>query len=67
MARVQKMSYSEINEILNVFSQEARAKYDSYAFPTGFLQSVLTSIVADMPVVKQQQIMRQFRDWNSGR
>ena len=65
MARIQKMTDREISNVLDTFVRDSRDKYDGYAFPVGYIQSVLTQILADLPVAKQQQIVRRFIDWQS--
>lgn len=66
MARVQKMTYTEISDLLDAFVKTAHAKYDSYAYPTGYLQSVLVNMLADLPAAKQRQAVDQFRAQGTG-
>jgi hypothetical protein len=56
-----KMLYSEVMSELREFSTASRAKYDSYAHATGFLESMVGNLIADLPAHKQAEALRYVR------
>ena len=57
MAKV-KLQYAEINDVIKTFSDASYTKYNSFSYAAGYLQSQLAMIVADLPVNKQNDIIR---------
>lgn len=56
-----KMSYLEVMEELREFSVLSRVKYDSYSYSTGFLESMVGDLIADLPAQKQADALRHLR------
>jgi hypothetical protein len=56
-----KMLYSEVMTELREFSTASRAKYDSYSYAAGFLESMVGDLIADLPAEKQADALRHLR------
>jgi hypothetical protein len=46
--------------VLKAFSDAARRNYDSHAFEAGYLQSVIISILPDLPKRKQKVLINDM-------
>lgn len=46
-----------MRDVLKAFSEAARARYDTTAFEAGYLESVIVSILPDMPKRKQKALI----------
>lgn len=55
------MKYSEITAELGEFVAESREVYGSYAHASGVFQSMLASVLADLPVANQQRILQSIK------
>ena len=52
-----------LNDVLKAFSQAARASHDapySYAYEAGYLQSVIVTLVPDLPKRKQKRLIEDM-------
>jgi hypothetical protein len=56
-----KLQYAEIQNVINQFTEVSKLKYNSYAYATGYLESQLSHVVADMPANKQAEIISIFQ------
>jgi hypothetical protein len=56
-----KLKYAEIQNVINQFTEVSKLKYNSYAYATGYLESQLSHVVADMPANKQAEIISIFQ------
>jgi hypothetical protein len=56
-----KATYSEISAVAKEFSKVTRLHYDSYAYACGAYESILASIVADLPKHKQAEVLRNLQ------
>jgi hypothetical protein len=61
MARKTKYQPNEINAELVLFSRAANAKYDSDSFACGYYESMLTTLLAELPKHKQEELLHNFR------
>jgi hypothetical protein len=55
-----KMNYSEVAKVIDNFTQASKVKYDTMAYSAGYLGSLLTDIVSNMPRAKQLAIINQL-------
>jgi hypothetical protein len=46
--------------VLKAFSDASRRNYDSHAFEAGYLQSVIVSILPDLPKRKQNSLINEM-------
>ena len=49
-----------MKDVLKAFSEAARARYDTMAFEAGYLESVIVSILPDMPKRKQKALIEDM-------
>ncbi len=49
-----------MRDVLKAFSEAARARYDTMAFEAGYLESVIVSVLPDMPKRKQKALIEDM-------
>ncbi len=49
-----------MKDVLKAFSEAARARYDTMAFEAGYLESVIVSVLPDMPKRKQKALIEDM-------
>ena len=49
-----------MKDVLKAFSDAARRNYDSHSFEAGYLQSVIISILPDLPKRKQKVLINDM-------
>jgi len=56
-----KLQYAEIDNAIKNLSDASYTKYKSHAYAAGYLQSQLATIMCDLPVKKQMEIVRNLQ------
>jgi hypothetical protein len=49
-----------MKDVLRAFSEAARSRYDTMAFEAGYLESVIVSILPDLPKRKQKVLIEDM-------
>lgn len=57
-----KLTYSEISAIVGTMTETTRSAHDSYAFPAGYLSSVVSELIVDLPVRRQAEVIRSLQN-----
>jgi hypothetical protein len=53
-----KLEFSEVAKQLNAFSEVCYKKYGSYSYSSGYFESTLAQVLADLPAYKQAEVLR---------
>jgi hypothetical protein len=53
-----KLQFSEVSKQLNAFSEASYKKYGSYSYASGYFESSLAQVLADLPAHKQAEVLR---------
>lgn len=53
---------TKINELISEMSTVMHKKYDSYAYPCGYLESMVKQMVAEMPKKQQAYWIKQIQE-----
>lgn len=61
MARKTKYQPNEINAELVLFSNAKRDKYKSDSYACGYYESLLTSIIENLPKKQQEEVLTNIR------
>jgi hypothetical protein len=56
-----KYTKEEINDVINEFADTTRAHFGSYSYATGALQFQLTTLLADAPKHKQEEVLKTIK------
>jgi hypothetical protein len=51
-----------LKAVLKAFSEASRTRYDTWAYEAGYLESVIVSVLPDMPKRKQRQLIADLHE-----
>ena len=55
-----KLNYNDVAKVIDNFTEASKVKYNTTAFSVGYLGSLLSDIVTNMPLAKQMAIINQL-------